>query len=157
MKKDLTSKLKYLGLDMDNIPDVLYDFHALNFNVSRLNNDKDHKIFKFVPIEKIEILLTPCLRSDTVREKYSKAAPLGKYLNGDETEEGIERYTTFLKMISTFSISEVEGISNIQQEMKTQAPFRVKYNGKFIIVNLQIGILCLFVPKKQHLLNFSIY
>ena len=128
MKKDLTSKLKYLGLDMDNIPDVLYDFHALNFNVSRLNNDKDHKIFKFVPIEKIEILLTPCLRSDTVREKYSKAAPLGKYLNGDETEEGIERYTTFLKMISTSSISEVEGISNIQQEMKTQPPFRVKYN-----------------------------
>lgn len=129
MKNDLTSKLKYLGLDMDKVPDSLYDFHALNFNVSRLNNDKDHKVFRFVPIEKIEILLTPTLRSDTVREKYSKAYPLGKYLEGDgSTEEGIERYTTFLRMLSTFSISEVEGVSNLQKEMKDHAPFRVKYN-----------------------------
>ena len=67
MKNDLTSKLNYLGLDLDNIPEILYDFNPLNFNVSRLNNDKDHKVFKFIPIDKIDILLTPCLRSDSVK------------------------------------------------------------------------------------------
>lgn len=129
VKSDLTAKLKYLGLDMDKIPDSLLDCHALNFNCSRLNNDKDHRVFRFVPIEKIEILLTPTLRSDSVREKYSKAFPLGKYLEADSsTEEGIERYTTLLRMISTFSIAEVENISNIQKEMKDHAPFRVRYN-----------------------------
>jgi len=80
IKNDLTSKLKYLKLDLNNIPKYLYDFKPLGFNLSRLNSDKDHKVFRFVPIEKIEILLTPCLRSDSVREKYSKAEPLGKYL-----------------------------------------------------------------------------
>jgi hypothetical protein len=128
IKNDLTAKLKYLGLNLEEIPECLYDFHALNFNVSRLNNDKDHKVFRFVPIEKIEILLTPSLRSDTVREKYSKALPLSQYLKGDESEEGIERYTTLLKMLSSFSITDVEAISNIQKEMKNGVPFRVKYN-----------------------------
>ena len=100
LKSNLTSKLKYLGLDLKDIPKYLYDFHPLEFNTSRLNNDKDHKVFKFVPIDKIEILLTPALRSDPVREKYGQALPLGKYLGGEETEEGLALYTTFLKMLN---------------------------------------------------------
>ncbi len=128
IKSDLIQKLDYLGLDLENIPEFLYDFEPLNFNLSRLNNDKDHKVFRFVPINKIDILITPCLRSDPVREKYSKAFPLGSYLANEETEEGLERYTTFLKMLNEFSISEVESVSNIQKEMKNKEPFRVRYN-----------------------------
>ena len=127
-KNDLTQKLNYLGLDLQNIPDFLYDFKPLNFNLSRLNNDKDHKVFRFVPIDKIDILITPCLRSDSVREKYSKAFPLGSYLANEETQEGLERYTTFLKMLNDFSIAEVENVSNIQKEMKYTEPFRVRFN-----------------------------
>ena len=128
INSDLSRKLDYLGLDLENIPGFLYDFKPLEFNLSRLNNDKDHKIFKFVPIDKIDILITPCLRSDTVREKYSKAAPLGTYLINEETEEGYERSTTFLKMLNEFSISDVENISNIQKELNDTEPFRVVYN-----------------------------
>ena len=128
IKSDLIQKLDYLGLDLENIPEFLYDFEPLNFNLSRLNNDKDHKVFRFVPINKIDILITPCLRSDSVREKYSKAFPLGSYLANEETEEGLERYTTFLKMLNEFSISEVESVSNMQKEMKNKEPFRVRYN-----------------------------
>ena len=127
-KNDLTQKLNYLGLDLQNIPDFLYDFKPLNFNLSRLNNDKDHKVFRFVPIDKIDILITPCLRSDSVREKYSKAFPLGSYLANEESQEGLERYTTFLKMLNDFSIAEVENVSNIQKEMKYTEPFRVRFN-----------------------------
>ena len=128
LKNELTSKLKYLELDLNNIPEYLYDFHPLEFNVSRLNNDKDHRIFRFVPIDKIEILLTPCLRSDSIIDKYNKSLPLGKYLAGENSEEGIELYTTFLKMLNNFSISDVEAINEIQEEMKNSVPFKVKYN-----------------------------
>lgn len=128
LKRDLISKLEYLGLDLENINSVLYDFSPLNFNVSRLNNDKDHKVFRFIPIDKIEILLTPCLRSDPVREKYSKAEPLGKYLTNENTEESIEKYTTFLRMLNVFSIADVENVSNLQSEMEKSEPFRVRYN-----------------------------
>ena len=125
---DLIQKLNYLGLDLENVPKFLYDFQPLEFNLSRLNNDKDHKVFKFVPIDKIDILLTPCLRNDTIREKYSKAYPLGSYLVNDETGEALERYTTFLKMLNDFGIAEVENISNLQKEMSQNVPFRVRYN-----------------------------
>ena len=128
LKNELNSKLRYLELDLNNIPEYLYDFYPLEFNVSRLNNDKDHKIFRFVPIDKIEILLTPCLRSDSIREKYSKSLPLGKYLAGEDSEEGIELYTTFLRMLNNFSISDVENIDNLQKEMMNSIPFKVKYN-----------------------------
>ena len=128
LKNDLASKLKYLELDLKNIPECLYDVNPLEFNVSRLNNDKDHKVFRFVPIDKIEILLTPCLRSDSVREKYMNSLPLGKYLSEGNTEEDLEHYTTFLKMLNNFSISDVENVSNIQKEMADAVPFRVRYN-----------------------------
>ena len=128
LKNDLTSKLKYLGLDLKNIPECLYDFHPLEFNVSRLNNDRDHKVFRFIPIDKIEILLTPCLRSDSVRDKYSNGLPLGKYLSEGDSEESLELYTTFLKMLNNFSIADVENVSNIQKEIKDKVPFRVRYN-----------------------------
>lgn len=128
IESDLTQKLNYLGLDLENVPEFLYDFKPLNFNLSRLNNDKDHKVFRFVPISKIDILITPCLRSDPVREKYSKAFPLGSYLANENSQEGLERYTTFLKMLNEFSISDVESVSNMQKEMRNKEPFRVRYN-----------------------------
>ena len=129
IKDDLINKLKYLGLDLDNIPECLKEYEPLNFNITRLNNDKDHRVFKYIPIDQIQILFTPSLRSDTIKEKYSNSLPLSEYIepNGD-TEENIERYSTFLKMISTVSIPDIENISNIQNELEKKEPFKVKYN-----------------------------
>ena len=127
-KSELKNKLQYLKLDLDKVPEVLTECHPINFNVSRLANDKDHRIFRFVPIDKIEILLTPCLRTEPLREKYSKAMPLYKYIIAhDETDEDIERYTTFLKMLNTVSISEIENITSMQKELDKKEPFKVKY------------------------------
>lgn len=129
IKDDLISKLNYLGLDLDNIPDCLKEYEPLNFNITRLNNDKDHRVFKYIPIDQIQILLTPSLRSDNIKQKYSNSLPLNEYIepNGD-TEENIERYSIFLKMISTLSIPDIENISNIQNELEKKEPFKVKYN-----------------------------
>ncbi len=128
-KDELKEKLKYLNLDLDNIPEKILNYIPLRFATSRLNNDKAHRIFKFVPIDQIEILLTPCLRGDPVSEKYTKSLPLKQYLNPGNSEEDLERYTTFLKLLNNFSIAEVETINVIQNEMnKHSEPFRVKYN-----------------------------
>ncbi len=127
-KGDLQKKLKYLKLDLEKIPEQLTEYKPLNFNVSRLNNDKDHRVFRYVPIDKIEILFTPCLRTDPLKEKYSKAVPLFKYILPAEKEEDIGRYTTFLKMLDKISIPEIENIANIQKELEKKEPFRIKYN-----------------------------
>ncbi len=127
INEDLITKLKYIKLDLENIPECLNEFNALNFNVSRLNNDKDHRVFKFIPIDKIEILLTPCLRGDSLKEKYSKAVPLYKFLTPGTEPEEIERYTTFLKILNTISIPEIENIITTQKNLEKNEPFKVKY------------------------------
>lgn len=128
-KGEILEKLKYLNFDIDNVPEGLLQYEPLNFTTSRLNNDKNHRIFKFIPIDKIEILLTPCLRGDSVKDKYSKALPLNQYIIPSDSEESLERYTTFLKMLKNFSIPEVESINITQNEMaRLSEPFRVKYN-----------------------------
>ena len=127
MNVDLISKLKFLGLDIENIPEYLKDFSPLEFNISRLNNDKEHKVYRYVPIDKIEILLTPCLRSDDIREKYSKAVPLGRYFNSKGEPDDIEKYAQLLKIISTLSITDIENISALQKSLEKTEPFKVKY------------------------------
>ena len=124
---DLTEKLKFLGLDLEDIPEYLKDFTPLNFNISRMNNDKDHKVYRYVPVDKIEILLTPCLRSDSINDKYSKAIPLGKFLNADGEPEDIERYAKFLKILNSFSITDLENLATLQKSLEKTEPFRVKY------------------------------
>ncbi len=126
-KGDLQKKLKYLNLDLEKIPEQITEYEPLNFNVSRLNNDKDHRVFRYVPIDKIEILFTPCLRTDPLKEKYAKAVPLFKYILPAEKEEDIEKYTTFLKMLEKVSVPDIENIANIQKELDKKEPFRVKY------------------------------
>ncbi len=127
-KGDLQKKLDYLNLDLDNIPGEIIDHEPLNFNVSRLNNDKDHRIFRFVPIDKIEILITPTLRTDPLKEKYAKAMPLHKYILPAENDEDVEKYTTFLKMLKNVSTNEIENIATLQKGLEKREPFKVKYN-----------------------------
>lgn len=127
-KGSLQKKLDYLNLDLDNIPGEIIDHEPLNFNVSRLNNDKDHRIFRFVPIDKIEILITPTLRTDPLKEKYAKAMPLHKYILPAENEEDVEKYTTFLKMLKEVSTNEIENIATLQKGLEKKEPFKVKYN-----------------------------
>ena len=127
-KGDIQKKLEYLNLDLEDVPEYLTDFEPLNFNVSRLNNDKDHRVFRFVPIDKIEILFTPCLRTDPLKDKYSKAVPLAEYIiPSDETEEDIERYATFVKMLKQVTIPEIENVANTQKEVEKKEPFKVIY------------------------------
>ena len=128
-KEELLSKLEYLGLNTDEIPEYLKDFSPISFNLSRLNNnDRDHRVFQFVPIDKIQILLTPALRNDDIKDKYSKAVPLGRFFNRTGNEEDIERYATLLKIFSKLSIADVENVAIVQKKLEKTEPFRVKYN-----------------------------
>lgn len=129
---DLITKLDFLGLDLEEIPDYLRDFSPLNFNTSRLNNDKEHRVYRYVPIDKIEILITPCLRSDDIKKKYSEAVPLGKFFGTEGDEEDIERYTTMLRIINSMSIADIENMSLLQKSLEKTEPFKVKYNKDYL-------------------------
>ena len=92
-------KLDFLGLNLEKVPKFIKESEVPSFNISRLNNDKDLKIYQFIPIDKIEILLTPTLRSDNVKIKYTEAMPLKFFLNPNGDEEEQLLFKSFSKLL----------------------------------------------------------
>lgn len=125
---ELEEKLDFLGLNLEKLPKFITDSSVPNFNITRFNHDKDLKVYKFVPINQIEILLTPCLRSDSVQKKYAEALPLKMFLHEDGDEEEVMLYKTFSKIVRNLSTQEVDKIQKVQEEFGGEVPFKIKYN-----------------------------
>ena len=125
---ELQEKFDFLELNLSKLPKFIKDATVPAFNTSRLNNDKDLKIYKFVPINQIEILLTPCLRSDNIKKKYSEAVPLKAFLNYDGDEEEVALFKTFSKIIRNMSVEEIEKVEKTQFDLNGNVPFKVRYN-----------------------------
>lgn len=125
--EELKEKLEYLDLNLKRLPKFLKDSTVPNFKISGLSNDKDLRVYKFVPIDKIEILFTPYLRSDSIKKKYSEAVPLKCFLNYDGDEEEIMMFKTFAKILRNMSPEEIEKIDKVQKSFEDVEPFKVKY------------------------------
>lgn len=123
-KNNFKKNLEYLGLNLDKIPKALLDFKPLGFSPSNTYNDNEHKIFKYIPINQIYILLTPKNRLDDIKEKYNEAKPISVYLN----PENIEEYATFLKMLNQISVPDIEKIEERQQIFGKKIPFGIQYD-----------------------------
>lgn len=112
--KDNTEKIKetleYIGLDLTNIPEVLLDYHQMEYRTVKGYQDKNsYKVYEYIDVRDIQILLTPANRLDSLKEKYDKALPLSSYLLS-ETEEQIYQHSMFLNMLYTVSPNQIKKI-----------------------------------------------
>ena len=102
------------------------NFQALDYRPLKYNDEHSYKVYKYVNINDIQIMLTPTNRLNDIAEKYGKAVPLYAYLT-PELEENIERHTKFLSMLSKMNIDSIEEIENEQKLLNKNIPFKVKY------------------------------
>lgn len=130
-KEKIEEKLKYIGLDLNDIPEFLKEYTPLEYRPLKSNEDNIYRVYKYIPISKIQILLTPTNRLNTIKEKYTQAAPIYSYIN-PSNEEDIEKYATFLKMIKTVRIDEIEEIAQEQKELNKGIPFKVKFHENYL-------------------------
>lgn len=133
MKKtnEIESNLKYLNLDLNKIPQILLEKMESEMLLARNYEEKKFKVYKYVPISKIKILLTRANRLNTIQEKWKMAAPLHAYLI-PEDEEGIVRHTSFLKMLQSVNINEIKAIEEEQKRLNEEIPFKIKYNENYL-------------------------
>ena len=124
--ENIIDKFKYIGLDLNKVPDFIKNFEPLDYRPTKYNDNNVYKVYKYVYIKDIQILFTPTNRMSDIIEKYSKAVPLYEYLI-TESEENIERHTKFLSMLSNMDIDKVEEIEKEQNILNDKTPFRVKY------------------------------
>ena len=123
---NIIEKFKYLGLNLDKIPDTIKNFQALDYRPLKYDNEHTYKVYKYVNINDIQIMLTPTNRLNDIGEKYGKAVPLYAYLTPD-SEENIERHTKFLSMLSKMNVDSIEELENEQKILNNNIPFKVKY------------------------------
>lgn len=129
----LKEKLKYLNLDLEKIPEILTEYKELDYRISNIGEEKDGVVYKNIPIDKIQILLTPNPKNENMRKKYSEAIPLYKFLNLNGNEEDIERYTIFLGILNNVQIEDIEEIEKQQEQFQdNNIPFRIKYEKSFL-------------------------
>lgn len=125
-KEDIKEKLRTIALDLDNLPDFLNTVSPIVFNPSRLNNDKELKVYKYVSIKDIEIYCTPCHRDDPIKEKYNQSMPLAEYIR--QSEEDSEKSVELLRIFEKISDINIKRIENEQRKMENKIPFLVHYN-----------------------------
>lgn len=125
-KEDIKEKLNIIGLDLDNLPEFLNSPEPIVFNPSRLNSDKELKVYQYVSINDIDIYCTPSHRDDSIKEKYDRALPLGEYIK--KSEEDSEKSAELLRVFDKISNWGIKRIENEQDKMSLKIPFTVHYN-----------------------------
>lgn len=127
----ILSKLEYIGLNLAKIPNFLKETKKLDYKPIKNIEENKYRVYRYIPISKIKILLTPCNRLNTITEKYKESKSIADYLDS-KSEENILNYATFLKMLKEVNLSEIEKLENIQKELKKQVPFLVKFNSNYL-------------------------
>ena len=130
-KDKFAEKLQYIGLDLDAIPEFVKEYKELEFRPSRQCNDREYTVYQYVPINQIQILLTPTNRLVDIKEKYAKAKPLYTYLNPVK-EEDMENFATFLNMLNNTSIEDIEQVEMMQKAFQKGIPALVKYEKNYL-------------------------
>ena len=124
--ENLTEKLKFIGLDLENIPDKLNFFQNINFRIHKNYNEKNYKVYRYIDVNDIEIFLTPTHRLTDYTEKYAKALPIGAYLSTD-TDIDIERNIEFLRMMKSLQIEEINTLQEQQIQLNKNIPYDIKF------------------------------
>ena len=127
----LENNLEYIGLNLSKIPNFLKQYESLNFRPSKSYDDTVYKVYKYINIKEIQILITPCDRLTDIKERYKLASPIVEYLDS-KSEDNIEKFATFLKMVSTMKKDRIEEIAKEQEMLNEKIPYEVKYPNNYI-------------------------
>lgn len=128
---NIKEKLDYIGLDLENIPEILTKSKEINYKPLKAYEDNGYRVYKYIPISQIQILLSNTNRLNTIKEKYTKACSLKHYLE-PENEEDMLKHATFLKMLKDVRIEDIEKLVIEQEKLNKQIPFKVKFEENYL-------------------------
>ncbi len=122
MKNDV---LEYIGLDLENIPQVLLNYSPIHF--SDFSNSNEYRVYDYVSIHDLEILVTPLDRTDELRERYKQAKPLSEYFQTDD----MKMKYILEKALDSASVEEIKKLERLQEKLN-DIPYLVKYDKNYL-------------------------
>ena len=127
-REEVKEKLEYIGLDLENLPEIISNPIPIELKESL---EKENRVFKYIPVDKIQIWVTPRNREVSLKDRVEKALPLIEFLNPEEDKE-MERYAEFIRMLSLSSEAKIEEIDALQKLYFEEIPFEVRYERSFL-------------------------
>lgn len=117
--------LEYIGLDLENIPQKLLKSEPIHF--SDFSNSNVYKVYDYVSVHDLEILITPLDRTAEIRERYKTAKPLSAYLQADDRKSK----EIFNDVLDLASVDEIKKLEDLQEKLKN-IPYFVKYDKNYL-------------------------
>ncbi len=117
--------LEYIGLDLENIPQKLLVSEPIHF--SDFSNSNIYKVYDYVSVHDLEILITPLDRTAEIRERYKTAKPLSAYLQADDRKSK----EIFNDVLDSASVNEIKRLENLQEKLQ-EIPYFVKYDKNYL-------------------------
>ena len=130
-EKTMEKNLEYIGLNLNKLPTFLKSFESLNFRPSKAYDDTIYKVYKYINIKNIELLITPTDRLTDLKEKYKLSVPLSVCLDSKK-EDNIENFANFMKMVANLDKNRIEEIAKEQEGLNEKIPYEVKYPNNYI-------------------------
>ena len=128
----IKDKLDFIGLDLNDIPDFLTQYMPLEFRPSKTYVEESFKIYKYIDVRDIQILLTPKNRLDSLNERYKLASSFYSYIMEPKTELDIIKHATILKIFKEMNIDKINKVEEEQKKLNNKIPFRVKYEHNYL-------------------------
>ena len=129
---EIKEKLEEIGLDLKKIPKYLTEMEPISYRVTKkyeqINNEK---VYKYINVKDIDILITQSDRLDEMSLKYKKAKPLAEYIEL-KGEENLEEFTIFNRMLNDLDIERLKELEKQQEQFKKNIPYQVKYRENFV-------------------------
>ena len=122
-KQEILENLEYIGLDIENIPEFLMNYEDVEYKLAKVIEQTEFKVYRYVNIKDIQILLTPTSKSSSIVEKYSRAIPVSKCLK----IENILDSDLFSEMLKKLNKKEINKIEKEQKLSTDKVPFKVEY------------------------------
>lgn len=123
-KKQILESLNYIGLDLENIPEFLLSYKDVDYKPEKVIEQTEFKVYRYINLKDIQILLTPVNKLASVVEKYSKAHPFSEYLKIDD----ILNSDLFAEMLEQLNKKEINKIEEEQNLLKNSVSFKVEYD-----------------------------
>jgi len=117
--------LEYIGLDLDKIPQELSNIEPIHF--SDFSNSNTYKVYEYVSVHDLEILVTPLDRTADLRERYKLAKPLYSYIQGEDAKSK----QIFNEVLESASVKEIQKLEKLQEKLK-DIPYFVKYDKNYL-------------------------
>lgn len=130
-KNLILENLNYIGLDLENLPSFLEEYRDVDYKPTKAYEQTDFRVYKYIKLNDIQILLTPTNRLNSITEKYSKAKPIIEYIDNKE-EKNIVNHAIFLKMIEKLDKKEIKKIEEEQELAIKEVPFKVKFDTNYL-------------------------